>query len=222
MIKYTVDIIYCLDATGSMDPIINTVKDNIERFYNDYQKALIKKGRTIDTLRIKIILFRDFYFDGDLALSISDFYQLPEQTEHLLFFLNRINAIGGGDEPESGLEALDIAISSDWNKIGDKKRQIIVLFTDASAHKLDEVEIFRPINYPNYISKNLDELTDKWESSLYMKENSKRLIIFAPDVYPWREISNDWTNTIYYCSIAGQGLNEVEYSEILNSIINSI
>jgi len=222
MIKFTIDIVYCLDATGSMETYFPSIKNSIEKFYFDYQNKMKEKGKLVDSLRIKVIAYRDVFSDGDSAFLISDFYKMPEQLEQLKIFLNSIFTFGGGDKAESGLEALDIAICSDWNKTGDRQRQIIIVYTDSAAHKLEEIENFRPINYPKYISKNFDELTDKWENGFYVKNPSKRIILYSPDTYPWSEISNNWSNSVQYSSLAGKDLSESDYNEILNLISSSV
>lgn len=59
------------------------------------------------------------------------------------------------DEPESGLEALALAMGSDWETSGTSKRHAIVLFTDASAHPLEQQLDGIPENYPSPMLKFL-------------------------------------------------------------------
>ena len=42
-LKYNVDIVFCIDVTGSMHGILETVKTNALRFYPDLQKSLDEK-----------------------------------------------------------------------------------------------------------------------------------------------------------------------------------
>ncbi len=70
--------------------------------------------------------------------------------------------------------------------------------------------------------KDLNELTDMWEGQTYVGTNSKRLIVYAPDAYAWSEIGTSWDNAIHYPSKAGEGLAEVQYSEFLDAIANSV
>jgi hypothetical protein len=151
----------------------------------------------------------------------SDFFTLPTQTEFFKKFIDGILAEGGGEEPESGLEAIALAIKSKWNKTGDKKRQIIVVWTDASVHPLEAQENSKPANYPQNIPANFDELTDLWDGQ-YMSHASKRLIIYSPDAYAWSDIANHWDNTIQYPSKAGEGLSEIDYQTILDAIASSV
>ncbi|GIV38275.1 MAG: hypothetical protein KatS3mg033_0075 [Thermonema sp.] len=220
-LHYNVDIVMCIDATGSMSPIIDRVKENALRFYDDLMEVMQQKAKTIDTLRVKVIAFRDFYFDKDKALEMSPFFVLPDEQSRFKSFVDGIVADGGGDEPENGLEALALAIRSEWNKEGDKRRQIIIVWTDASTHPLELHAGAKPQWYPADMPADFDELTDWWEGQ-YMSHTAKRLIIYSPDAYAWTDIANHWENTIQYPSKAGEGLSEVDYQTILDAIANSV
>lgn len=223
-IKYNVDIVLCIDATGSMGPVINDVKSNALKFYEDLESNMTSKGKVINQLKVKAIAFRDYYADGVNAMKSSGkFFLLPSEKVGFSNFINSIHADGGGDEPENGLEAVALAIMSpDWSKDGDKRRQIIVVWTDASAHSLEKGKTYKPTGYPTDMPDNLDELTDLWEGQKHMSSSGKRLIMYAPDSYPWTNIANDWNNTIHFASQAGHGLSDVEYNAIIDAIANSI
>lgn len=221
--EYHVDIVLCIDATGSMQPLIDSVKENALRFYGDVQEALNKKDKLIDKMRVRVIAYRDVFCDGDQAFHESNFFSLPDDAEAFERFVRELSAKGGGDEPESGLEALALATNSDWTKGGSKQRHIVLLWTDASAHPLERATP-PPPNYPRNMPANLNDLTDIW-SGQDMSFSAKRLILFAPDVHPWSAIgaqAGGWENVIWYPSRAGAGLNEVTYQEIINAIVNSV
>src|ERR671937_3228011 len=78
-LRNAVDIAFCIDGTGSMAPILDRVKDNALRFYDDVQKNLTDKGKNVDELRVRVIAFRDFTADGAAALQESSFFRLPEE-----------------------------------------------------------------------------------------------------------------------------------------------
>lgn len=221
-VKYAVDIVMCIDATGSMGSMINKVKDSALRFYDDLSNVMAEKDKSIDTLRVRVIVFRDYYCDGSKSMMASSFFTLPQDEKAFANFVKPFSADGGGDEPENGLEALALAINSEWLTDADKRRQIIVMWTDASAHPLDKNADSKPANYPTDIPQNFDELTDWWEGQSHMSSSAKRLIVYAPDAYPWTEIANYWTNVVHYPSKAGEGLSEVDYRTILDAISSSI
>ncbi len=219
-LKYTIDIILCIDSTGSMGSIIERVKSSALKFYEDLSVKMAEKGKAIDALRLKVISFRDYFVDGEDAMHESEFFLLPQDKESFTSFVKTIRADGGGDEPENGLEALALAIKSKWANTGDKRRQIIVLWTDASAHHLEKGS--KPSGYPKNMPINLDELTDMWEGQGFVNHSAKRLIIYAPNAYAWTDISNNWENTLHFPSKGGEGLAEIEYKEILEQIVRSV
>ncbi|MDE6669594.1 MAG: VWA domain-containing protein, partial [Muribaculaceae bacterium] len=146
-LTYNVDIVMCIDCTGSMGSLLDTVKTNALKFYPDLKNRCDAKGKEISELRIRVIGFRDFGFDKDKAISDSGFLSIPAQEDKLKETINSFVAFGGGPEPESGLEALSMAINSDWTYKGDKRRHIIVVWTDASTHELGETGKDNPL-YP--------------------------------------------------------------------------
>jgi von Willebrand factor type A domain len=220
-LKYTVDIVLCIDVTGSMAPIIDKVKNNALRFYEDLLSTMAQKSKSIDTLRLKVIAFRDYYYDEDESMHESSFFTLPQEKDAFHHFVNQLKAEGGGEEPESGLEALALAIRSKWNTSGDKKRQIIVVWTDASVHPLEKDAASKPVFYPKNVPANFDDLSDLWDGQ-YMSRAAKRLILYAPDAYAWTDMANHWENTIQYPSKAGEGLGEIDYQTILDAIASSV
>lgn len=125
-LKYNVDIAMCMDATGSMGSLLNTVKANALSFYTDLTTAMEEKGKHIDELRVRVIAFRDYIADGENAMLATDFYSLPADAAEFKSLVNSIEPFGGGDEPEDGLEALAYAIKSKWTTGGNKRRHIII------------------------------------------------------------------------------------------------
>ncbi len=222
-ITYNVDMVFCIDATGSMGGVIEMVKNNALHFYQDVTRAMAKKSKTIDKLRVRIVAFRDYVADGEDAMLETDFFTLPDEATDFEECIRSIEAFGGGDDPEDGLEALGYAIKSDWNTEGMKKRQVIVVWTDATTHKLGFGN--RMPNYPNGMAKDFDELTRWWgdvQNRGFVNQQAKRLLLFAPDGAYWNTISDTWDNVIHFPSVAGKGLGEFDYEQIIDSISNTI
>jgi len=220
-LKYAVDIVFCIDVTGSMTPIIDQVKNNALRFYDDVQSNLTAKGKNVDQLRVRVIAFRDFAADGEAALDESPFFTLPDDRARFSEFVNGLVAEGGGDAPESGLEAVSVAIDSPWTTTGDRRRQVIVVWTDQPAQPLNPAVL--PPDIASRVPADFSALTDAWEDEQgRMGSSSKRLILFAPDGPGWSDISGVWENVVHHPSQAGGGLSEVDYGTIVDSIGNSV
>ena len=219
--SYAVDIVFCIDVTGSMTPIIDQVKTNALGFYDDVQTNLTEKGKNVEQLRVRVIAFRDFVADGSSALEESPFFTLPAERSGFSEFVNGLIAQGGGDAPESGLEAVAIAINSPWTTTGDRRRQVIVVWTDQPAQPLDPSVL--PADLTSRVPADFSALTDLWEDEQGpMGSSAKRLIVFAPDGPGWSDISSVWENVVHHPSQAGGGLSEVDYGTIIDSIGNSV
>ena len=224
---YTVDMVFCIDATGSMEDttgaqtkIINMVKQNAINFYNDFYNVMAKKDKKVHQLRVRVVAFRDYIADGEHAMMVTDFFNLPQQAAEFEACINSIHADGGGDIPEDGLEALAYAMKSKWNPEGSKRRQVIVVWTDAGAHPLGFGA--KSPYYPKGMPRDLGELSDWWDDPSIMRQNEKRLVLFAPETDNWKYISDNWGLTWHVPSVAGGGLSEKNYGEILNLISASV
>lgn len=208
------DMVYCLDLTSSMKPIIDKVKATALTLHNDLQNVMTTNyQRSIKQLRIKVIGFRDAYCDGSKSFEISRFYYLPEEAAEFKSFVDSLEAKGGGDIPENALEALALAMKSDWCQTIDssiRKRHIIVMFTDACAHPLEKSKDGKDENYPDGMPEDYSELVDWWcnqgrlasGTSVEMDQIAKRLAIYAPEgSTPWTDIAEDFDSSLS-CNIA--------------------
>lgn len=225
--KYDVDIVFCIDATGSMNPVIDMVKKNVQKLPDDISRCAQLNKKVIDRLRLRIILFRDYQYDGEHAMEATKFFNIPEEQELFNRIINSIIVDGGGDEPESGLEALAYAMSSDWQKKehGRKRRQIIVVLTDASTHPLGVGK--ESAYYDPKMPGQFEVLSSWWgdgpdDTDAKMDHYAKRLLLFAPKADWWNTIAANWEIVIHAPTAAGSGLQEKAYDEIIQLLVNSI
>ena len=223
---YYVDIAMLIDATGSMSPIIGEVKENAMAFCRKFHEAMESNGKNVEQLRVKVIPFRDYEFDGAMAMDDSGFFNLPEQNDDFRKFVSGIKADGGGDEPESGLEAMALAMRSDWTSDGYKRRHVILVFSDASAHKLQDSKATASKYYPEKMPRDLAELGDMWSGCSQVlqgmpEERAARLVLFTPNVQPWCDMTV-WNNVWTAFSKAGQGLDEVDIDMAINLLVASM
>ncbi len=203
----------CIDNTGSMDGLINMVKSNALNFHKDLKNYCEKRRRNIKNVRLKVIPFGDL---TEKPITQSKMFAVPEEQEAYQSFINGVNAKDGGDEEENGLEALALAIRTDWVHSDYRLRHIIIVYTDAPAHRLDNPRThtsFYPPNMPN----NLGELHGMWKK---MNHETQRLVLFAPNAYPWNHIARDWDHVSHKSEntvTSGEG-----YEEILSAICKSL
>lgn len=230
---YNVDIVFCIDCTESMDNILNIVKSRALGFYSDIQNVMKSKGKLIDQLRVRVVAFRDYLaYDEEKRKKAhcnepmleTDFFILPEEAHKLEISVKSLQPIGGGDDPEDGLEALAYAIRSNWTVSGTKNRHIIVLWTDQIPHELGFGS--NSEKYPKGMAADFSELTewwgDKYDPGFMPKQPAKRLILFAPDDGAWAAISENWDSVLHLPSKAGDHLQSVDYQTILSCIAETI
>ena len=221
---YAVDIVFVIDITGSMTPVIDQVKAGAMGFHDRLLEVMGAKDKYVSSLRLRVVAYRDYYDNASDALFHTPFFALPDQATQFTTYVSGLYADGGGDEPESGLEGLALAMASDWERGLDRRRHVVVLFTDASAHPL-EASASNPVpGYPTGIPRTFDALTDQWDDpqGMQMEYAAKRLLLYAPDVYPWNVISASWDNVLHYPSRAGHGLNDVQFGQIVDAIAGSV
>ena len=220
--KRNIDVVFCIDGTGSMGPCIESVKRNARRFHVEFVTAMTERGSEIDSMRVKIIVFRDYECDGDGSMVESPFFELPDDDADFEKFLSEVSASGGGDGPENGLEALYYAMKSDFTT-GNKDRQVIVLFTDAEA-----LDLKKRASCPGYPSDMVDEngLIELWacmgqDSSLKLREKIKRLVMFAPDGTKYKTLSSKLNRSMFDPVSMADGLGDLDFSDIIKLIAAS-
>ena len=220
--KRNIDVVFCIDGTGSMAPCIESVKSNARRFHLEFVSAMTDLGSEIDSMRVRVIVFRDYHDDGDQAMVESPFFELPTDTADFEKFLADISANGGGDGPENGLEALYYAMKSDFTTAA-KDRQVIVLFTDAEA--LDLKQRASEAGYP---SDMVDEagLIEMWacmaqDPGFKLRERNKRLVMFAADGTKYKALKAKLNRSVFEPVNMADGLADIDFKEIIKIIAAS-
>ena len=219
VLKYCVDIVMLIDSTASMASVIDKVKEHAVAFYTKLYDTMDANGKDIEEFRVKVISFRDYAFDGIQAMEDSGFFSLPDQNAEFRNFVNSITAKGGGGGPESALEAMALAMQSDWTTNGDKRRHIIIVFTDASAVPLKESSRTVSPYYPSDMPSDLAQLGDMWGGCAQQlvgmpDERFARLILFTPNIQPWCDMQV-WNNVWPSFSKPGRGLDEIDIDLVI-------
>ena len=123
------DVVFAIDATGSM-------KNDIETLKTDLLPALMEHFKDIESVRFGLLFYRDY---GDSF----NYKGLPVKvfafTDNLQAFnknLNSIRIIGkeGGDIPEAVYEAIYSSVEFYGWRDGDKVNRQIILIGDAEPH----------------------------------------------------------------------------------------
>lgn len=182
--KRETDIVYVIDTTAAMAPIIDDVKDTIIRF-GDIVRSGFKDYRNRDVrLRTRLITFTDYAYDGWDALMQTDFFDhdLPDERAAFEKAVRDIKCSKySGERVGNGLEALYVAMMSDWAPTGperDRRRvecdQVTVLISNSYPLHLQERK-----NAHGYCSDefppNTDELQYFWDSHDWQNPVTKLL-----------------------------------------------
>ena len=144
-VKGVVDICFLLDATGSMQPCIDAIKNNITSFIHSLTTPDDNGGVDLKNWRACVWGYRDFAYEPKHGREPLVRNPFTDNAEELKAQLSALVAQGGGDEPESLLDALYEVCRMGKTERGaepqpDKWRyrseaaRCIIVFTDASFH----------------------------------------------------------------------------------------
>ena len=138
--KGVADIVFLIDVSGSMAPVIDALRRNVEVFIDSLSGADANNAAPVKDWRAKVVGFRDAEHDRDWYQDhpfVRDAVALKAQ-------LASLRAEGGGDEPESLLDALyklatmeatpkgaQSEEANKWRYRSDAAR-VVVVFTDAT------------------------------------------------------------------------------------------
>lgn len=206
------DLVICIDVTGSMHQAIRMAKENAFRFAAQMDEEMEKSGRSISEFRVKVLAFRDIYVEKEEWIQQSGFFNMRDAADVEAFaeFVGELRPHGGGDEPESAMEALYAAMQAEWTE--DGRRHVIVMITDASAHSLESEKRLTATWYPEGIPGDDSDLKAEWSRK---GSRGESLVIFAPDVNTWTEIAADWPRVVYHSVKSGEGLEDISWEEIV-------
>lgn len=119
-----IDLVFCLDATGSMSGLISTAKEKIW----DIATSLTQTTPSPE-IRIGMIFYRD---RGDAF--VTKVYPLTSDVDSIYAELLNIKAQGGGDSPESVNQALHEAVAQMSWGTGNDIYKTIFLVGDCPPH----------------------------------------------------------------------------------------
>jgi len=120
------DLIFCIDVTGSMEDDIASVKAAASNIVN----TIAAKN---DNYRVAIIAYRDW--DDSMGYAMFEDYAFSNDKATIIANINRLSVGGGDDTPEAVFEALMRAIDSKavggWRNNVNKQ---VILMGDAPPH----------------------------------------------------------------------------------------
>ena len=124
--KKAFDVIYLVDATGSMSGSIENVKTYCVDIAN-----ILKNQMMLYDFRFGAVFYRD---PIDSHSDANEYYNLTSETVNLQNFVKRMSASGGGDTPEDWVGGYNIALNNISWRSGNR---LIIHIADAGAHGTD-------------------------------------------------------------------------------------
>jgi len=142
--KGVADIVFVVDVSGSMATCIDALRGNIEAFVDSLSRGDANNAAPVKDWRAKVVGYRDYEAAEGEGLPWFVDNPFARDAEALKAQLATLAAAGGGDEPESLLDALFKVASMEaipkgaqtvepgkWRYRSDAAR-VVVVFTDAN------------------------------------------------------------------------------------------
>jgi Mg-chelatase subunit ChlD len=137
--KPKVEVVFCLDTTGSMSGLIDAAKKKVWSISNQ-----IASGKPTPELKIGLVAYRD---RGDAY--VTQVHDLSDDLDAVYARLKTFQAQGGGDGPESVNQALADAVHKVKWSPDAKTLKIIFLVGDAPPH----MDYADDVKYPDTCKK---------------------------------------------------------------------
>jgi hypothetical protein len=142
--KGVADIVFVIDISGSMSTCIDALRRNIEAFIDSLSQGDANNAAPVKDWRGKVVGYRDIEAADAEGLPWIVDNHFVRDAGALKAQLSMLQAAGGGDEPESLLDALYKVASMEaspkgsqtedpgkWRYRSDAAR-VVIVFTDAS------------------------------------------------------------------------------------------
>jgi len=126
-----VDLVFLIDATGSMNPYMKGTKLFIRKTIKDALRCLTQyKINDDELLRVALVCYRDHPPEGKSPVTYTN--DFTNDTIGFKEMIKSICAKGGGDESEAVLDGLDEVVNSlTWRKDSEK---LVFHILDAPPH----------------------------------------------------------------------------------------
>jgi hypothetical protein len=145
--KGVADIVFLIDVSGSMGTCIDALRKNIEMFVQTLSSGDANNAPPVRDWRAKVVGYRDFgHAEHDRLPWIED-HPFVRDAAALKAQLGSLQAAGGGDEPESLLDALYKVATMEATPKGSQSddagkwryrsaaARVVIVFTDASFNE---------------------------------------------------------------------------------------
>jgi len=215
--KGVVDIIFLLDISGSMGPAIIDIIKNVGTFVDNLIPEEESK-RLIKDWRARVFSFGDMESDSaEVKLNVSrPWTQEPQEiVNQMIECIELVKQGGGGDEPESSLDAMYLAARDGFDSSWTERTRVIILFTDATPKKILKETLGVDADGIALLSQ---QITD----------NHTYVHMYAPVHSDYTAIKNNASKYLNYIAIGEDGtspveaLKNIDFSKALETLGKSV
>lgn len=219
---YHIDCVFCVESTSNMSSASGTVKKRINDILDMFIDHLEGWWDEPGLIRAKFILFRDFSCCPN-AIEESIFFNVENSRSEMEAYFDGIE-FKGGHGYCNALEAIALALKSDWTTGGDRRRHLVFVFSNGTVRNLGESKASMS-NYPSDMPVDFTQLYGWWEGSDSTLNSAYdwrkgRLAAFAPAKDPWLKMS-PWSRYWLFCSDTGAGRDDDDYMVIPDMFIGT-
>lgn len=208
----SLDILFIIDATGSMKNVINGVKKHIQDLVN----SIYNSGTNTKIIRLSIVAYRD-YNDSPLYENL-DF---TEDINKFKNFLENLEAKGGDDQAEDVFTGLQQANLMNWKS----DARLVIHFADAPCHGIQFHHPYISDNYKNGDKENRNAFVLLRNLAEYSNVNTYQFMHLNNTTHLMlEEFKNIYKNDDFYVEEELHNLEEMNdqlYSGSMRSIMIS-
>ena len=189
-IKTSVDIIFVLDSSNPYD-YEEVILSFVEKLCFNYEKNKHKP----DKIRMDVVWHNTN--ENSVVFDRMGFAEIEGDTSVIQTYFRDLENIKC-NKNVTAMEALDEALKSKWNCDGDRLRHIIILITD-HPDPIDEkhlMDFYLDWDSAKCLGSQPGE--DGWGKYKWLSNKGKRLVLVAPNVFPYDEMGIVMENAILY------------------------
>ena len=147
---FSLDLVFIMDITGSMDKFVNFTKEKINSIINKITEE------TTVIVRLGFIGYRDYLDNKNM-----EYFKFPELSNDVAYFKNSLESVkvGGGGDCEDMVGGLVRALEYDWKS----NSKFAILIADAPCHGIQYHELANFDSFEKGDSKHkIDEVVKKY------------------------------------------------------------
>jgi hypothetical protein len=229
-LEYNIDIVFCIDLSSGSSAELESLKDFVLRFPTDLIRRHESQGKNLRNIRVRFILFPDVSANHSHEFSYFLSLSSDKRSKQFQRFVQNLRSNKRQADAKEALHSLSNALHSDWTHHGERQRHIIVLATRVGLH--EEFADVRSSDQKRFheIDTLLKEITDYWEGTTSnsrprgakLGQAARRLILFAPDVYPWQMLADTWAQALWLPTRNLSEFTPIELETVVEVLSNGV